>query len=89
MEAYERRMSALRSGEFVPPPGDTYDPTADLRAHESSHKRKAIEHETYMNKEQLQELRKVQNERIEVRAFSLLGFLFNIIDCIFKCRRVE
>lgn len=71
MEAYERRMSALRSGEYVPPPEDSYDPSADLRAHESTHKRKVIEQETYMSKEQLQELRRVQNERIEVRVFIL------------------
>ncbi|KAH9925705.1 hypothetical protein B0H21DRAFT_764310 [Amylocystis lapponica] len=73
MEAYERRMSALRSGEFVPPPNDAYDPNADLRAHESTHKRRAIERETYMNKDQLQELRRVQNERIEAGKMKLLG----------------
>ncbi|KAI0919129.1 hypothetical protein AcV5_002124 [Taiwanofungus camphoratus] len=67
MEAYERRMTALRAGEFVPPPDDSYDPDADLRALQSTHKRRAVERETYMSKEQLQELRRVQNERIEVR----------------------
>ncbi|EMD32977.1 hypothetical protein CERSUDRAFT_108497 [Gelatoporia subvermispora B] len=73
MEAYERRMNALRAGEFVPPPDDSYDPMADLRAHESSHKRRPVEKETYMNKEQLQELRRVQNERIEAGRMKLLG----------------
>jgi len=66
MEVYERRMTALRAGEFVPPADDGYDPSADLRAHQSQHKRKEIEHESYLNKEQLQELRRVQQERIEV-----------------------
>ncbi len=67
MEEYERRMAAMRAGEFIPPPNDTYDPTADLRALESSHKRRVVEQDTYMSKEQLQELRRVQNERIQVR----------------------
>ena len=66
MEEYERRMSALRAGEYVPPADDAYDPNADLRALESTHKRRAVEHETYMSKEQLMELRKVQSERIQV-----------------------
>ena len=66
MDDYERRMSALRAGEYVPPSDDLYDPTADLRAHASSHKRRAVEQDSYMSKEQLMELRKVQNERIQV-----------------------
>lgn len=67
MDAYERRMDALRHGELLPA-GDelTYDVNADLKAHSSTHKRKAIERESYLSKEQLMELRKVQNERIEV-----------------------
>ena len=70
MEAYERRMSALRQGEFVPPPDDAYDPQADMRALRGAHKKKPVEHESYLSKEQLMELRKVQNERIEVRLFA-------------------
>lgn len=68
MEAYERRMTAIRAGEYVPPPDDSYDPNVDLRELQSTHKRRAVERETYMSKEQLQELRRVQNERIEVCA---------------------
>lgn len=67
MEAYERRMSALRQGEFVPPPDDSYDPQADMKAISGAHKKKVVEHESYLSKDQLQELRKVQHERIEVR----------------------
>jgi hypothetical protein len=67
IEAYERRMAALRQGEFVPPPDDSYDPQADMKAIRGAHKRKPVEHDSYLNKEQLMELRKVQNERIEVR----------------------
>ncbi|TBU27912.1 hypothetical protein BD311DRAFT_362862 [Dichomitus squalens] len=73
MDDYERRMSALRAGEYVPPSDDLYDPTADMRAHASNHKRRAVEHESYMNKEQLMELRKVQNERIQAAKMKQLG----------------
>lgn len=66
MTSYENRMAALRSGEFVPPQDDGYDPNADLRALQSTHKRKARDADTYLSKEQLMELRKVQAERIEV-----------------------
>ncbi|EJF60762.1 hypothetical protein BD309DRAFT_871436 [Dichomitus squalens] len=73
MDDYERRMSALRAGEYVPPSDDLYDPTADMRAHASNHKRRAVEHDSYMNKEQLMELRKVQNERIQAAKMKQLG----------------
>jgi hypothetical protein len=66
MEAYEKRMSAMRQGEYVPPPDDLYDPAADMRAHQSKHKKKEVEHESYLNKDQLMDLRRVQHERIEV-----------------------
>lgn len=59
-------MAALRQGEFVPPPDDSYDPQADMKAIMGAHKRKPVVHDSYLNKEQLMELRKVQNERIEV-----------------------
>ena len=73
MDVYERRMNALRHGELLPA-GDelTYDANADLKAHSSTHKRKAIERESYLSKEQLMELRRVQNERIEVRLIPFL-----------------
>jgi len=72
MEAYERRMSALRSGEFVPPPDDAYDPEADMKAISGAHKKKkADDSSTYLSREQLMELRKVQNERIEASPYFL------------------
>lgn len=67
IEAYERRMNAMRAGEFVPPPDETYDAEADMKAHQSSLKRPAVESESYLDKDQLQELRRVQRERVEVR----------------------
>ena len=65
-------MTALRSGEFVPPQDDGYDPEADMRVLQSTHKRKHKEADTYMTREQLIELRKVQAERVEVRKSSRL-----------------
>ena len=59
-------MSALRSGEYLPPAEDSYDPAMDLKAHSSKHKKAPVEQESYLSKEQLQTLRKVQHERIEV-----------------------
>ncbi len=66
MEAYERRMSALRQGEYLPPANDSYDFQADMKAVSSQHKKKVTEQDSYMSKDQLMELRKVQQERSEV-----------------------
>jgi hypothetical protein len=57
-------MNMLRSGELLPI-NDSYDSATDMAAHTSRHKRAAVEHESYLSKEQLLELRRVQNERIE------------------------
>lgn len=86
MEAYERRMSALRSGEYLPPAEDSYDPAMDLKAHSSKHKKAPIEQESYLSKEQLQALRKVQHERIEVSLFySLLLCKYALTFCFVLC----
>lgn len=66
MEAYESRMSALRQGEYLPPANDSYDFQADMKAVTSQHKKKVTEQDTYMSKDQLMELRRVQQERSEV-----------------------
>ncbi|KAF9234189.1 hypothetical protein BU15DRAFT_52917 [Melanogaster broomeanus] len=73
MEAYERRMASLRSGEFVPPVEDSYDPAVDMRAHATKHKKAYHEQDSYMSKEQLMELRKIQNERVEIGRMKRLG----------------
>ncbi|KAG6899462.1 hypothetical protein C0993_010141 [Termitomyces sp. T159_Od127] len=74
MEAYERRMNALRQGEFIPPSDDAYDPDADLKAISGAHKKKRdAEKETYLSKEHLLELRRVQQERVEAGKMKLLG----------------
>lgn len=66
MEAYDKRMSALRSGEYLPPTDDHYDPSVDMKALSSAHKKKNVDSSAYLSKEHLMELRKVQNERVEV-----------------------
>jgi len=73
IEAYERRMDAMRAGEFVPPTDDSYDAEADMRAHQSKLKRPAVESESFYDKDQLQELRRVQRERVEAGKMKLLG----------------
>ncbi|KAJ7270170.1 hypothetical protein B0H12DRAFT_827611 [Mycena haematopus] len=73
MESYNRRMAALRQGEFVPPPDDSYDPQADMKAIIGAHKKQVVEHESYLSRDQLMELRKVQHERIEAGKMKQLG----------------
>lgn len=66
-------MSSLRNGDTLPPVDDGYDPNADMRAHSSAHKKSAAEKDSYMSKEQLMELRKVQHERSQVSKMKLMG----------------
>lgn len=73
MDAYERRMAAMRSGETLTLPDDGYDPNADMRALTGARKKKAAEAESYLSRDQLQELRKVQNERVQAGKMKLLG----------------
>jgi len=74
MQRYEARMSLLRHGEFIPQGDeDTYDANADMQAHSSAHKRAVVEHESYLSKDQLRELRRVQHERIEIAKRKQLG----------------
>ncbi|KZP18354.1 hypothetical protein FIBSPDRAFT_863825 [Athelia psychrophila] len=73
MEAYERRMAALRAGDTLPPTSDAYDASLDMRAHQSRHKKAPVELESYLSREQLLALQKVQRERIEAGKMKLLG----------------
>ena len=66
MDAYDKRMNALRQGEYLPPTDDIYDFEADVKAVKSAHKKKPAEQESYLSREELMELRKVQQERTEV-----------------------
>lgn len=68
MDAYERRMRIVRSGESNLLEGlDTYDPNADMLAHTKRLKRAPQEKESFLSRHQLEELRKVKMERDQVR----------------------
>ncbi|KAJ7072857.1 hypothetical protein C8F01DRAFT_972688 [Mycena amicta] len=73
MESYTRRMTALRRGELAPPPDDTYDPRADMKALSASQKKKFVEDDSLLSRERLMELRKVQNERVQAGKMRQLG----------------
>jgi hypothetical protein len=79
MLAYSARMDVLRNGGTLA--SSSYDPNADMMAHSSSLKRPVKETETYLSKAQLEDLRRVQNERTEfakrkVRSSHLLSSAF-------------
>lgn len=59
-------MAAVRNGELLTVPDDGYDPNADMAAHSSAHKKASTSKDTYLSKEDLQELRRVQAERTQV-----------------------
>ncbi|KAI5827472.1 hypothetical protein K523DRAFT_339949 [Schizophyllum commune Tattone D] len=73
MDAYEKRMDAMRSGQTLTLPDDGYDPNADMRALAGARKKKASEAPSYLSRDQLEELRKVQNERVQAGKMKLLG----------------
>ncbi|THH09075.1 hypothetical protein EW145_g2269 [Phellinidium pouzarii] len=72
MSAYDRRMSSMRHGETLPIT-DSYDPNADMLAHSSAHKKPVAESDGYLNREQLQELRRVQEQRTQIAKMKLTG----------------
>ncbi|CAE6461766.1 unnamed protein product [Rhizoctonia solani] len=73
MESYERQMNSLRNGMTADITTSSYDPNADMLAHSSRHKRPTTESETHLSREQLQELRQVQNERAQAGQMKRLG----------------
>lgn len=72
MAKYEIKMRLVREGETLPL-NDGYDPMADMKAHSSSLKRPAVETDTYLNRSQLEELRRLQQERTELARRKVLG----------------
>ncbi|KAI5478241.1 hypothetical protein MNV49_005306 [Pseudohyphozyma bogoriensis] len=73
IENHEKRMAAIRSGETLAGVDDAYDPEKDLAAVRQSHKRAPVEQESYLNRSQLEELRKISNERVEMEKMKRLG----------------
>ncbi|KAG9022643.1 hypothetical protein FRB95_014509 [Tulasnella sp. JGI-2019a] len=73
LEPYERRMALVRNGETLPI-NDGYDPNRDLADHTKATKRVVNdEMDTYLSREQLVELRKVQLERTQVGKMKQMG----------------
>jgi hypothetical protein len=68
-------MSALRAGETLPPIDDGYDPNRDLRELEGRKRKnkKDTVDDSILNREQLEVLRKVQQERFQVGKMRALG----------------
>lgn len=67
-------MASIRAGETLAlAPIGGYDPRADEAAARAAHRRAPVEHDSYLNKAQLAELRRVQNERIEAGKMKQLG----------------
>lgn len=64
MHAYQRRMAVIRAGEGNLLEGlDTYDPNEDVKAHSKQLKRTPVEKESFLSKDELEELRKVKMQR--------------------------
>ncbi|KAG8868141.1 hypothetical protein FRC20_004077 [Serendipita sp. 405] len=74
MDAYEKRMTIIRSGEGNLLEGlDTYDPNADVLSHSKSLKHAPTEKEVYLSREELEDLRRVKIERDQIGKMKLLG----------------
>ncbi|KDN33804.1 hypothetical protein RSAG8_13104, partial [Rhizoctonia solani AG-8 WAC10335] len=73
MASYEHQMNSLRNGMTADVIPSSYDPNADMTAHSSCHRRPTVEADTHLSREQLQELRQVQNERAQARQMKPLG----------------
>jgi hypothetical protein len=73
LAAHETRMASLRAGEILPPTSEGYDPAQDMRELQDRKRRRNAEKETALSKEQLEELRKVQQERFQVGKMRALG----------------
>jgi len=73
MKTRKRSILRFNSGVFNWSFPCRYDPTADFRAHSNAHKRTVVEQESYLSKEQLKELQRVQRERVELAKRKQLG----------------
>ncbi|KAK8850447.1 hypothetical protein IAR55_004365 [Kwoniella newhampshirensis] len=73
MARFELKMNMIRSGQTLPDEVGGYDPAADMKAHSSSMKSTAKEKETFLSKEQVAELRRIEAERTEIGKRRLMG----------------
>lgn len=87
MEAFERRMAGIRAGEILPPADDSYNAQEDMKALSNAHKKKKTDNSSYLTTEHLMELRKVQNERVQVRIF--VNYISRHLSLTGVCRLVR
>ncbi|WVW80950.1 hypothetical protein I302_102941 [Kwoniella bestiolae CBS 10118] len=74
MSKYELKMNLIRSGQTLPDESGGYDPLADMKAHSSSLRTSAPkEKETFLSKEKIAELRRVEAERTEIAKRRQMG----------------
>ncbi|GAA5968932.1 hypothetical protein JCM21900_000734 [Sporobolomyces salmonicolor] len=74
MRKYEKKMEAVRMGETIEK-DDSYDFTRDLEAAKAAHRGRAgpSDPNQLLDRERLEALRKVQNERVEMEKMKRLG----------------
>ncbi|KAK6906734.1 hypothetical protein I203_100721 [Kwoniella mangroviensis CBS 8507] len=78
MSKYEFKMNMIRSGQTLPDETGGYDPLADMKAHSSSLRTSAPkEKETFLTKEKIAELRRVEAERTEIAKRRQMGLDVN------------
>ncbi|OCF58508.1 hypothetical protein L486_04541 [Kwoniella mangroviensis CBS 10435] len=78
MSKYEFKMNMIRSGQTLPDETGGYDPLADMKAHSSSLRTSAPkEKETFLSKEKIAELRRVEAERTEIAKRRQMGLDVN------------
>lgn len=80
LEAWEKKQNAIRNGETVAADAG-YDPRADLEAVRSKSKRAPVETATFLDEAQLQDLRRIQSERVELERMKRLGMSYVCPRC--------
>nr|XP_018259720.1 uncharacterized protein I303_07788 [Kwoniella dejecticola CBS 10117]OBR81878.1 hypothetical protein I303_07788 [Kwoniella dejecticola CBS 10117] len=78
MAKFELKMNMIRSGQTLPDESGGYDPLADMKAHSSSLRSSAPkEQDSFLSKEKIAELRRVEAERTEIAKRRQMGLDVN------------
>ncbi|KAK4687700.1 hypothetical protein P7C73_g2414, partial [Tremellales sp. Uapishka_1] len=73
MAKYDIKMNMIRTGQGLPGNTGGYDPMADIKAHSSSLKKPSKEKETFLSRDEVEELRRLQAERHEIGKRKQMG----------------
>ncbi|ORX41096.1 hypothetical protein BD324DRAFT_38072 [Kockovaella imperatae] len=73
MRKYDIRMNMIRSGQVIAAEDDKYDPLADVKAHNSTIKSQSAKKESVLSRAELEELRRIEAERVEIAKRRQLG----------------